>query len=111
MAKFNLKICSAVVACSLAMSAALTGCNGIFSKTETSNSSDNTSSQTSTVNGEVTSKFGDNIAVKSENFAVSLAIMHHTTDLIRQKVPECSTMTRTTELHGMTSLLTRQNQM
>ncbi len=76
MAKFNLKICSAVVACSLAMSAALTGCNGIFSKTETSNSSDNTSSQTSTVNGEVTSKFGDNIAVKSENFAVSLAMVN-----------------------------------
>lgn len=75
MAKLNLKICSAVVACSLAMSAALTGCNGIFSKTETSDSSDKTSSQTSTVNGDVVSKFGDNIAVKSENFAVSLAMV------------------------------------
>ena len=76
MAKWNLKICSAVVACSLAMSAALTGCNGIFTKTESSESSSGTSSQVSSANSQAESKFGDNIAAKSDNFSVSLAMIN-----------------------------------
>ena len=71
MKKTNLRILAAMLASAAAFS--LTGCNDMFKKTETSK---NDSSQTSTVNGEVVSKFGDNIAAKSDNFTVSLPMIH-----------------------------------
>ena len=72
MAKSNIRILAAVLASAMALS--LTGCNDMFKKTETS--SKENSSQTSKVNGEAVNKFGDNIAAKSENFTVSLPMIH-----------------------------------
>lgn len=75
MSKTNIKVMAAVLASAMALS--LTGCNDMFKKTETSG--DN-SSQTSSVNidssGNVVSKFGGNVAAKSENFTVSLPMVH-----------------------------------
>ncbi len=70
MAKTSIKIWAAVLASAMALS--LTGCNDMFKKNETSGTQ---TSQVSSQESEAVSKFGGNIAVKSENFSVGLPMV------------------------------------
>ena len=71
MSKTSRKILAAVLASAMAFS--LTGCNDMFKKNE--NSENSKTSQVSSQASEAVSKFGGNIAVKSENFTVGLPMV------------------------------------
>lgn len=72
MSKTGIKIFAAVLASAMALS--LTGCNDMFKKNEESGQNSKTS-QVSSQTSEAVSKFGGNIAAKSENFSVSLPMV------------------------------------
>lgn len=71
---FKKKLLASALAVSAVVSLSLTGCDGVFKKTESASSAP----QTSVSADNVTSKFGDNIAVKSENYTMSLPMFRRT---------------------------------
>ena len=69
MSKFK-KVAAAAIAAAMLLS--LTGCNDMFKKTENSNASSASSQTSASSENNGANKFGDNIAVKSEHYTMSL---------------------------------------
>lgn len=67
------KLCAIAIAAALAVSFSLTGCNDSFKKTESGQPQTSDSSVVQVSNAE--SKFGDNIAAKSEHYTISLPMI------------------------------------
>ena len=66
------KLCAIAIAAALTVSLSMTGCNDSFKKKE---SSQQTSSSSAVQVSDVKSKFGDNIAAKSEHYSITLPMI------------------------------------